>query len=527
MNNGIFSRKLLWSDNAILIYLALAKLVIHLLTATNYGYFGDELYFLAMAKHLDFGYVDVPPLVVLLASLSRMLIGASLFAIHVLPAIAGAVMVYFAGRLARELGGGRFAQWFTALIVIVAPFWLVENSVFTYEPFDQLLVLLVYYMVVLIIKQETPKRWLILGLIAGLGVMTKLTMLFTGFGLAVALLLTFRRKSFITWWPWLAGLIVIAICAPFISWQSVHEWPLLKYWQNYAAFRPHNTPVQFFQLQTLALNPLTLPVWLMGIYYLLFHREGRKYRVLGLMHLVLLLSISWFMRLEFRQITSSYLPLFAAGAVFLEKIIALPHQYRRRFFDWIKPVYAGVLLLSGILIAPRCLPMLPLPALEKYVKVTANSQVSSIDRLSEIPFDFAFRLGWPEMVKGIADVYNSLSESDREKCVIWTSDYPEAGAIDLLGKAYGLPNAISNHLSYQIWGPGEKSGEVAIVFGKGFFAPMFTKIWLSGIFEEVEPVAIIPGHKYSVVFEKDLPVFVCRKPKMNLKKVWEMFEDFH
>jgi hypothetical protein len=526
MNNGVFSRKSLWSDNAILVYLALVKLVIHLLTSTGYGYFGDELYFLAMTKHLDFGYVDVPPLVVLLAALSRLLIGASLFAIHILPAVAGAIMVYFAGRLARELGGGRFAQWFTALMVIVAPFWLVENSFFTYEPFDQLLVLFVFYMVVLIIKQETPKRWLILGIIAGLGVMTKLSMLFTGFGLVGALLLTSRRKSFTTGWPWLAGLIVIAICAPFIGWQSVHEWPLLKYWQNYAAFRPHNTPVQYFQLQTLALNRVTLPIWLMGIYYLLFHREGKKYRVLGLMHLVLLVSISWVMRLEFRQITSSYFPLLAAGAVFLEKIIT-SLQFRRISLNWIKPVYAGVLLLSGMLIAPNCLPMLPLPALEKHLNVTANSSVSFIGGLSEIPFDFAFRLGWPEMVKGIADVYYSLPESDREKCVIWTSDYPEAGAIDLLGKAHGLPNAISNHLSYQIWGPGENRGEVAIVFGKGYFAPMFTKIWLSGIFEEVEHAAIIPGHKYSVVFEKDLPVFVCRKPKLSLKKVWEMFEDFH
>lgn len=526
MNNEFFSRKFFWSDNAILVYLALVKLVIHLLTATNYGYSGDELYFLAMSKHLDFGYVDVPPLIVMLAALSRLLIGDSLFAIHVLPAIAGAVMVYFAGLLARKLGGGRFAQWFTALMVIVAPFWLEENSYFTYEPFDQLFVLLVFYMIVLIIKQETPKRWLIFGLIAGLGVMTKLTMIFTGFGLVVALLLTSRRKSFITRWPWLAALIVIAICTPYIIWQVTYDWPLLKYWQNYAAFRPHNDTLQFFQLQTLALNPVTLPIWLMGIYYLLFHREGKKYRVLGLMHLVLLISISWVMKLEFRQITSSYFPLLAAGAVFLEKTIALP-QFRRIFLGWIKPVYAGILLLSSILIAPSCLPMLPLPVLEKYLNVTTYSPVSSFERLSEIPFRFAFRLGWPEMVKEIADVYYRLPESDREKCIIWASDYPEASAIDLFGKTYGLPNAISNHLSYQIWGPGEKSGEVAIVFGKGYFSPMFTKIWLSGIFKEVEHVAMIPGHKYSVSFEKDLPVFVCRKPRMNFKKAWEMFEDFH
>ena len=119
-----WTRHFLWCDNAILIYLALAKLVIHLLTSTGYGYFGDELYWQAMAKHLDFGYVDVPPLVAYLAAISRFLLGTSLFAIHLLPAIAGAVMVYFAGLTARELGGGRFAQWFSALTVLAAPYIL-------------------------------------------------------------------------------------------------------------------------------------------------------------------------------------------------------------------------------------------------------------------------------------------------------------------------------------------------------------------------------------------------------------------
>jgi len=392
MKTNLFSRRVLGSNTAILIYLALAKLVIHLLTSQGYGYFGDELYWLALAKHLDFGYVDVPPLVALLAAISRWLFGASLFAIHILPALAGAVMVFLAGLLAREMGGGRFAQWFTALMVLVAPFWLTENTYFTYEPFDQLFVLLFFYIVVLIINRETPKRWLIFGIIAGLGIMIKLSMIFPCCALVVALLLTSRRKSFLTLWPWLAALIAIAICVPYIHWQSVHSWPLLKYWRNYAAYRPHNELWQFLQLQTRALNRVALPIWLIGLYYLLFHREGKKYRILGLIHLALVAYISGVMKLEYRIITSSYFPLLAAGAVLTEKIIV------KIRWNWLKPVYAGILLLCGAWFAPLVLPVLPLPALEKYLDIAANAP-ALVKASPEIPFWFAFELGWPEMVK--------------------------------------------------------------------------------------------------------------------------------
>jgi 4-amino-4-deoxy-L-arabinose transferase-like glycosyltransferase len=153
------TRDFLWNNNAILIYLALAKLANHLVTSTGYGYFADELYYLEATKHLDFGYVDMPPLIPLLMALSNWVLGVSLFALHILPAIAGAVMVYFAGRLAWELGGGRFAQSLTALMVIAAPFWLRFNSWFAYDSFDQLLTVIFFYLVVLLLKQETPRRY--------------------------------------------------------------------------------------------------------------------------------------------------------------------------------------------------------------------------------------------------------------------------------------------------------------------------------------------------------------------------------
>jgi 4-amino-4-deoxy-L-arabinose transferase-like glycosyltransferase len=328
------ARQFLWCTNAILVYLALVKLVIHLVTSTGYGYFGDELYWIDITKHLDFGYVDVPPLVAYLGAFSRFLVGTSLFAVHLLPAIAGAVMVYFAGLMARELGGGRFAQCLTALMVIAAPIWLSFNSWFAYDPFDQLFTIIFLYLVILLLKQETPRRWVILGIITGVALMTKLSMLFTGFSLVLALLLTSRRKWLFSKWPLIAALIGLVIFTPFLVWQSIHAWPLLTYLRYYPSVHPFTGFLQSLGEQITFLNPVTIPIWILGLFYLLFHREGQKYRVLGLMYLILQLLLVGVLKLESRTSASAYFPLLAAGAVFAEKLIVsltTPRQASSRY----------------------------------------------------------------------------------------------------------------------------------------------------------------------------------------------------
>jgi 4-amino-4-deoxy-L-arabinose transferase-like glycosyltransferase len=533
MKFNLLSRTSLTSDTAILVYLAVAKLAVHLLTATGYGYFGDELYYLDAAKHIDFGYVDLPPLAPLIMAFSVLISGTSLFAIHILPAIAGAFTVFFAGLIARELGGGRFAQWLTALAVLAAPIWLVENSVFTYDPFDQLMTVILLYLSALIINREKSASWLYFGIAAGLGIMVKLSMLFTLCALLAATLMTSRRKYFSGRGPWLAMLISLAICVPFVLWQFAHGWPLLGYWQNYARYRNNTLPFEFLLSQTLTLNPVTLPVWLAGFAYLLGHREGKKYRILGLMHLILF-GLFVYMKFDSRMLASACFPLLAAGSVFLEKTITGLSAHWPRM-KWLGPSYAGILLLSSIWVAPIGLPALPISALVKYMKTNAGLihmvKEDSWQIDSELPLEFAWRMGWPEIVGGVADVYNGLPESDRKNAAIYASNYAEAGAIDFYGKSYGLPSAISNHLSYQIWGPGQKKSDIMIAVGKGFpkagDSSQSGLFRLSSMFGEVTLVATIKGNAYSVNFERDLPVYLCRKPKADLGEVWKRNEAFY
>ena len=507
----------LWSDNAILIYLALAKLIIHLLTSTGYGYFVDELYYLEATKHLDFGYVDMPPLIPLLMALSKLVLGVSLFALQIFPAIAGAVMVYFTGLLAREMKGGRFAQSLAALTVFAAPYWLKFNSWFAYDPFDQLLTVIFFYLVVLLLKKETPRRWIGLGVITGIGIMTKLVMIFVGFALVVALLLTSRRKWLISKWPLCAVIIAFAICTPFLVWQSIHAWPLIKYWQSYSVTRPHLEALPSLIEQIFYLNPVTLPIWILGLFYLLFHPQGKKYRILGLMFLVLQFLYVGILQMPSRFLASAYFPLLTAGAVFTEDLITkfATHHFN---WNWLKPILAISILINGIRLAPVALPILPAPALMRYAIEQAGTLMQPSSLLLET---LQTRSGWPEMTQQIASVYRSLPKAERRKCVIYTSFYFEAGAINFFGKDYGLPAAVSNHLSYQIWGLGKYSGEVVIAFGY-----TFNPSRLSLFFDEVEDTGIMISNPYGMHFEKNLPVYICRKPKIPLKEVWNQLASY-
>lgn len=511
IETNFLSRQYLGGANAILIYLAFSKFLIHLLTSTGYGYFGDELYYLDATKHLDFGYVDMPPFVPFLMAISNRIFGVSLFGLHILPAVAGAVMVFFSGLLARELGGGRFAQSLTALAVMTAPFWLMVDSWFAYDPFDQLMTVIVFYLIALLLKQETPRRWIVLGIIAGVGIMTKLSMLFIGFALVAALLLTTRRRWLISKWPLLAVLVMVVISTPFLVWQATHAWPLFKYWHHYAVGRPHAGPLQSFKDQVFLTNSAALIIWIPGLYYLLLHREGKKYRVLGLMYLVLLILFVGVMRFEARMMVSAYFPLLAGGAVFLESAVA--HLTARHIiWTWLKPVLAGIILLSGLRFAPVALPVLPPPEMARY----AFQQLGMA-----VPPNFMLRFGWPEMVQKVAVVYRNLPETDRRKCVIYTGMYFEAGAVNFFGKKYGLPEAVCNHLSYQIWGLGKYDGEVAIAFGYSTDPSV-----LAEMYDEVETTNVIIESQYGPLTEQYLSIFVCRKPKVPLKEAWSRMAEY-
>jgi len=247
---------------AIVICIATAKLVLHLLTAGSYGYFVDELYFLACAEHLDFGYVDLPPFVTLVAAAERSWLGDSLLAVRFLPAVAGALKVVLTGLIVRELGGKRVAQGLAALAVAIATVYLSIDHLLTMNVFEPLFWMGCALVLIRMIKTRDARLWLWFGVLAGLGLENKDTMVFFGLAAVLALLLTAERKLLLDRWVPIAGVVALAILLPNLLWQIEHGFPHLEQLANVRRNQRNVTlsPIPFFLEQVLLLHPFSFPI---------------------------------------------------------------------------------------------------------------------------------------------------------------------------------------------------------------------------------------------------------------------------
>ncbi len=273
-------RAALTSANAILGAIAGVTFLAHIAVANNYGYFRDELYYLEDGKHLAFGYVDQPPLIGWLAGLTDLFFHNALLGIHLIPALAVAALVVVAGLIARELGGGRFAQGLTAGATSVTVVFMATGSIFSMDILDALWWSLTAYVLVRLLRRGEPEWWLWFGTVAGIGLLTKLTMLFWGFAVVAGLLLTPQRAQFRTRWPWLGGLIAFGFLLPYILWNTAHGWPTWEFWHHYGGLSGGG-PIGFFANQLLSVNLLNLPLIAAGLLFYFRAPTGKPYRALG------------------------------------------------------------------------------------------------------------------------------------------------------------------------------------------------------------------------------------------------------
>jgi hypothetical protein len=506
-----------WSPtgaNALLAYLALAKLLVHLLTNDNYGYFRDEFYYIAAGERLDLGYVEFPPFVALVTAFTRLLLGDSPVALRLFPALAGALVVVLAGLMARELGGGRFAQGLAALATFVAPNFIVMGTFLSMDAFDQLFWVSATYVLLLILKRDQPRLWLLFGLITGLGLLTKVSMLFFGFAVFAALLFTRYRRHLLTPWPWLGGAISVAFLLPYVFWQVEHGWPTLEFWANYGGKVDAASPLEFLVEQIVTMHPLTLPLWLVGLYFYLFASAGRPYRPLGLIY-VILFVLFVVQNVKFYFLAPAYPMLFAAGALTIERFI------QRRGWGWIKPAYLAILVIGGMVVAPLvAVPMLPVETLAKITGAAGGDAGVEVEtrEVGQLPQQFADRFGWETMVQTVAGVYKSLPEEERAKSCILAGNYGEAGAVDFFGPEYDLPKAISGHNNYYLWGPRDCTGEIVITVG-------VPRGRLEVMFEDVEQADMIEC-EYCMPDEDNLPIYIVRSPKASLQEMWPQVKHY-
>jgi len=484
--------------------------VAHVLVGDNYGYFRDELYVLAMSQHPAFGYVDVPPLVPWITLIPRLLTGNALWAIHVISALVCAGTILLTGLMARLLGGTGWVQGLAALGSATALVLLANGSIYTYDVFDAFWWTLSATILLVLLRDEHPRRWLAFGLVAGLGLLTKETILFWGFALIVGLLLTPQRRLLFTRWTLFGGLIAFALFLPFLLWNAANGWASFQYWAGYSQnHSAGGTPLDFLANQILGMNPLSVLLWGAGLGYF-FSARGARYRVFGWAYLILFVL---FMAIQGKSyfLAPAYPPLFAGGAVLLG-------TWRVRWRRWVA-AYPVVLAVSGVLLAPAVMPVLP-PAVYGHVygkSGSAGSQQESGDSYG-LPQALADRFGWEQQVALIAQVYHGLPPDEQRVACIFTANYGEAAALVQFGGRYHLPPPISGYNAFYIWGPQGCTGQVLITIN---IPPQDAARGFSSV-----TLAARTSCDECVAFENHAPILILRQPKVPLAVNWALSKHY-
>jgi hypothetical protein len=497
----------------LLLSIALGKLLIQFAGINHYGFFRDELYYMACGEHLAWGYIDQPPLIALIAWFARHAFGNSMFALRLLPVLAGAAVVFLTGWIARELGGGLFAQFLAALAILFAPAYLAFDSFLSMNAFEPLFWGLCAWIAIRIVKGASPKLWIAFGAIAGLGLENKHTMLVFGFALVAGLLFSGQGHLFRSKWIWIGGAIAFAMFLPNLLWEALNSWPQILVVRNGQEFKNVQIgPLRFLADQMFFLQPIELPVWFAGLLWFFAAPEGKRFRFLGWAYFVVMIVFVVLHGKSYYALPV-YPILMAAGSVALEQFFFATQRRR-----WLVPAYCALIVIAGLITLPFGVPLLPVDTFIRYSEMLpyAHGVKTERDPTVALPQLYADMFGWERMASSVAGVYHGLPPQEQPGCAVLAGNYGEAGAIDYYGPALGLPKAISGHNNYFLWGPRNYSGECVIVFGEN--ADRYARL-----FGESELVATITD-EHAMPSERGVHVYVCRKPSARLAILWPNFK---
>jgi len=489
---------------------ALVALAVHLALYRGYGFFRDELYFIACGNHLAWGYVDHPPGAPLIAWASQKILGETLFAIRFVPILFAVAQLVLTGLTARAMSGGRYAQLLTCLCVFGAPQYF--GTWLNTDMFMTLGWAACAWVAVRIFSGEQERLWLLFGLFAGLALEGKHAMLFFLLAFLAAIAVSPQRKLLLSRWPWYGAAIAFLFALPNVIWECTHHWATFELLSNVAKSDKNLVlgPWPYLKSNLDSLGMLTALVWIPGLIWCLWLKGGKRFRALGW---TWIFSFALFIALKGKTyyLTPVYPMLFASGSVAIESWFV---RMRRPLQLALKPALAIIVFLRAIIGWPFAMPMMPV---EKFIAyehalhaVPERTETSEVHELSQ---QYSDMFGWRELAATVAKVYNTIPAEQRAACGIYGRNYGEAAAIDYFGRPYGLPHAISGHQSYWFWGPSPYTGDCMIFIGK--LEPVF-----DGKYDSVVQTAETT-QPYAMPYEYHRPIFLCRGKKFSsLQDLW-------
>ena len=436
--------------------------------ADRYGWHRDELYYLASSRHLALGYVDYPPITPFLARLDQAIFPGSLPALRLLTVLAGAAIIVVAALIARELGGNQLAQTLAALAVLISPMFVGANILFQTVSFDELVWAVACLLFVRLLRGADPRQWLLLGLVFGIGLETKYTVIGLGIGILVGLLATRSR------WH---------LLVPNLVWQVGNHWDSVAYTIEHRGAT--DGPIAYVLQQLLLAGPQLLPIMVMGVWWL-----WRDDRLKAVAVTIIAVEAFFFLVGGKAYYPAPIYPLaYAADSIWFVK--AVRHR-------WIRRVAVSVAVAITLVLLPIGLPVLP-------AKAMADSGIWKARK------DYADMYGWPDLVEQVTTVYQRLPLSDRGSVMILASNYGEAGALDFYG--HGLPPVVSAHLTYYYWAPARMSPSTVIVVG-------YSRRYLATIFGDIQQAGTITNSYGLRNEEYGKAIWICRSPLVPLDQAW-------
>jgi hypothetical protein len=499
---------------------ALGVVVLHLAFGARYGWFRDELYYVACGRRLAFGYVDHPPIVAVIARLATTLFGGSLVGLRLFAAFAAGLAIVLTAEIARTFGGRRLAQTIAAGASAIAPYYLVVGHVYTMNAFEPLVWGGIGLVVARALRDEdgtASRRGLLwLGPLVGIGILNKHSASWPAIALALGLLASPGRRLLLRKEIWIAAGIATLLVLPHLLWQVKHHFPTLEFGRSALSGKnePYG-PLGLFGQVAQQLHPLLVPLWLAGLVGLLASAGLRRFRPLGI-GFVLIALLVYGTQAKTYYLAPAFTWLFAAGAIVAERAVGERLLWRR-----LLAAYGALAFLGGLALLPMAIPALEALTFIGYARrlgVLGEQRSGEKMRPAALPQLYADMHGWPELAVAVEGVVRGLTPAERDDAVVLALNYGEASAIEHFGGGR-VPPVGSGDNGWWLWGPPRSAPAIVIWVGD------VDRRRLDVLFDDVREIARA-DHPLARADERDLPIYVCRGPKTTLADAWPSLKHY-
>lgn len=500
--------KNLQNTTLIILLFCAIELILHVIADFYSGFHSDELLHIATGRHPSFGYMEFPPIIGWLAWIQDRVGSASVFMHHLFTHMATLLILMLVGLTTIELGGKSKAVFMSLLCILISPGFDRSHQLFQPAVFSELFWVLSFYILVKFVKTPDSKNLFYLTIVLAFGFLSKYDIVFFIAGLSGLLAFTHTRQILLSKQVWKFILLFFILVAPNLWWQYLYGFPVLKMFSRLYETQLNKLNVGgVIRELVIDLNPITSFIWVPGLYYM-FNRKLKALFLPVAVCITLSILVLALAKGKHYYFFSDILFLVMFGSIWFEQKILSQRK-------WVFYPVSTLFIFTGLLLLPWGLMVLPLKSFISVYKLKTGENKFGI------PDEYYSENKWAKTMTAIKTVYDSLPAKEKQHCLIWGKHYSQAGAVDLLGKNYGLPNGFSYHGSFYIWAPSGPMPETVIAFTNGeagidFFQNYFDSV--TAVKEVLNPYADFEKDQYQTIY-------VCKQPKQSFDKMKILFKD--